>query len=121
IPAQAQRTSTTWTAEDDETLMAARASGLNWQPIASKYFPSKTANACRKRHERLMERRNAEDWDGIKWETLAREYMLVRRDMWTMLSDRLGEKSWQMIEAKCMEKGLKNIQAAHRSNQRKER
>ncbi|KAF2399408.1 hypothetical protein EJ06DRAFT_467842, partial [Trichodelitschia bisporula] len=109
-----------WTPDDDEILMAARAKGLNWQPIAAAHFPSKTANACRKRHERLMERRNAEDWDGVKLDTLAREYMAVRREMWSVLADRVGEK-WQTIEAKCMEKGLKNIQAAHRSAQRKER
>src|ERR1700679_2374455 len=60
----ALRTSTQWSTKDDETLMTARASGLNWQPIASKYFPSKTANACRKRHERLMEHRNNEDLEG---------------------------------------------------------
>lgn len=93
------RVTSIWTAEDDEVLMAARASGLNWQPIATKHFPNKTANACRKRHERLMERRNAEDWDGVKLETLATEYMAIRREMWSILADRVGEK-WQIIEAK---------------------
>ena len=44
-----------WSSEDDELLMWARLEGLNWQPIASLYFPNKTSNACRKRHERLME------------------------------------------------------------------
>ncbi|OCL04170.1 hypothetical protein AOQ84DRAFT_124527 [Glonium stellatum] len=114
------RSASTWSAKDDETLMSARASGLNWQPIASKHFPTKTANACRKRHERLMEKRNSEDWEGVKLETLAREYMNVRREMWSMLASRVGEK-WALVEAKCMEKGLKNLQQAHRSAQRKER
>ena len=45
-----------WTLENDEKLKRARREGLSWGPIASKYFPSKTANACRKRHERLMEK-----------------------------------------------------------------
>lgn len=93
------RVTTIWTQEEDDILMSARAKGLSWAPIAMQYFPSKTANACRKRHERLMERRNAEDWDGVKLETLAREYMAVRREMWSILADRLGEK-WQTIEAK---------------------
>lgn len=93
------RTASTWSPQDDETLINARASGLNWQPIATKYFPSKTANACRKRHERLMERRNAEDWEGVRLETLAKEYMNVRREMWTILADRVGEK-WTMVEQK---------------------
>ena len=129
-------TSTQWSTKDDETLMSARALGLNWQPIASKYFPSKTANACRKRHERLMERRNNEGLEGGKLELLANEYMSVRREMWSILTSRLGEK-WTMLEAKvnslffpqvdnlkspkCMEQGLKNLQQAHRSAQRKNR
>ncbi|KAF2837805.1 hypothetical protein M501DRAFT_917119, partial [Patellaria atrata CBS 101060] len=112
------RGATTWSAQDDEILLAARSAGLNWQPIASKHFPAKTANACRKRHERLMERRNAEDWDGLKLETLASVYMEVRREMWSILATRLGEK-WTMVEQKCMEKGLKNLQSANRSAQRK--
>jgi len=93
------RSAAAWSAKDDETLMNARASGLNWQPIASKHFPSKTANACRKRHERLMEKRNAEDWEGVKLETLASEYMNVRREMWSILASRVGEK-WTTVEAK---------------------
>jgi hypothetical protein len=72
---------------------------LNWQPIADTYFSSKTANACRKRHERLMERRNTEEWDGVKLESIAAEYMEVRKQMWTILADRVGER-WQAIEAK---------------------
>lgn len=72
---------------------------MNWGPIREQYFASKTPNACRKRHERLMEQRNAEEWDGVKLETLAQMYMEVRKEMWSVLADRLGEK-WQTIEAK---------------------
>jgi hypothetical protein len=46
-----------------------------------------------------MEKRNAEDWDGIKLERLAVEYMAVKKEMWSMLAIRLGEK-WQNVEAK---------------------
>ncbi|KAI9817993.1 MAG: hypothetical protein M1832_004514 [Thelocarpon impressellum] len=132
-----QRASTAWTAQEDQTLLAARAQGKNWAPIQNTHFPSKTPNACRKRHERLMERRNTEDWDGEKLEKLAKEYLNMRRDMWTMLASRVGEK-WQVVESKvsedemerratvlkttaCMEKGLKNIQSAGRSASRRER
>lgn len=134
------RKTSIWTPEDDEILMAQRAKGSDWKTIATNHFPEKTSNACRKRHERLMERRNAEDWGGPKLETLAKEYMAVRREMWGILADRVSEK-WQVIEAKvrsfpgksfvpavpvlilsqCMEMGLKNIHAAHRTAQRKER
>lgn len=80
--------------------MRARQQGLNWQPIASQYFPDKTANACRKRHERLMEKRNsADNWDGVKIEALAKAYVDIREQMWKLLADRLGEK-WQNVEAK---------------------
>jgi hypothetical protein len=93
------RPTSIWTPADDEILMSARAEGLNWQPISEKHFSTKTANACRKRHERLMERRNAEEWDGVKLESIAKEYMEVRKQMWSILADRVGEK-WQLVETK---------------------
>ena len=89
-----------WDAESDEKLMDARKSGLNWGPIASNYFPGKTANACRKRHERLQEKRQAADnWSGVKIEAMAKAYMDVREQMWKILADRVGEK-WQTVETK---------------------
>ncbi|KAF2659266.1 hypothetical protein K491DRAFT_712786 [Lophiostoma macrostomum CBS 122681] len=111
--------SSSWSAKDDETLITARAQGLNWNQIAPKHFPSKSPNACRKRHERLMERQNAEQWDGVKLDVLAQAYMDVRREMWSILAGRIGEK-WQLVEQKCMEKGLKNLNQAFRSAQKKQ-
>jgi hypothetical protein len=95
----AQRNAAIWSVADDEILLQARASGLNWQPIASQHFPNKTANACRKRHERLIERRHVEDWDAQKLELLAQEYMACRKEMWEMLASRVGER-WAVVEAK---------------------
>ena len=94
-----------WSAEDDERLKAARTQGLNWQPIATKYFPTKSANACRKRHERLMVRKHAEDWEGEKLENLAAAYWEVREEMWSILARKVSEKcavseKWTMFEAK---------------------
>ncbi|KAF2691944.1 hypothetical protein K458DRAFT_285252 [Lentithecium fluviatile CBS 122367] len=111
--------SSSWSTKDDETLIQARAQGLNWNQIAPKHFPSKSPNACRKRHERLMERQNAEQWDGVKLNELAQAYMEVRREMWSLLASRVGEK-WQLVELKCMEKGLKNLNQAYRSAQKKQ-
>lgn len=88
-----------WTPVDDNTLMQARAHGMNWAPIQATYFPSKTPNACRKRHERLMDRRNSDDWETEKLERMAKEYMAIRKDMWSMLAERTGEK-WAVVEAK---------------------
>jgi len=91
--------SSSWSTKDDETLIQARAQGLNWNQIAPKHFPAKSPNACRKRHERLMERQNAEQWDGVKLNELAQAYMEVRREMWSLLASRVGEK-WQLVELK---------------------
>jgi hypothetical protein len=98
-PTSLRSSSGAWSPRDDEILINARAQGLNWAPIQQQHFPTKTPNACRKRHERLMERRSAEDWDGGKLEKLAMEYMNMRKDMWTMLASKVGEK-WQVIESK---------------------
>ncbi|RMY94766.1 hypothetical protein D0862_08900 [Hortaea werneckii] len=112
------RNAAIWSAADDEILLQARASGLNWQPIANRHFPNKTANACRKRHERLIERRHVEDWDAEKLELLAHEYMICRREMWETLANRIGER-WAVVEAKCMEKGLRTLQATARTAHRR--
>ena len=136
-PGTDRHASHSWPAHNDELLIHARQQGLNWQPIASTYFPGKTANACRKRHERLMEKRNSADVWGVKMEALAKAYVDVREQMWKLLADRVGEK-WQTVEAKvciqslrnifygiltlrqCMEKGLKNLTAAGRTASRRE-
>ena len=94
-----ERLTGAWTTKDDEQLMKARSAGLNWLPISQKYFPLKTSNACRKRHERLVERRNAENWDGTKIEDLAQAYWEFRESMWKPLAERLHEK-WEIIEEK---------------------
>lgn len=88
-----------WNPQDDQTLMAARAQGMNWAPIQSAYFPSKTPNACRKRHERLMERRSIDDWDEMKLENLAKHYMAMRKEIWAPLAAQTGEK-WNVVEQK---------------------
>ncbi|GAB7357744.1 hypothetical protein MBLNU459_g0399t1 [Dothideomycetes sp. NU459] len=116
MPSAAQpnhRTAAIWSTGDDEILLAARAGGLNWQPIALQHFPNKTANACRKRHERLMERRKHEEWDARKLSSLASAYMDCRKEMWSMLATKIGEP-WGLVEAKCMEKGFRNMQAIAR-------
>lgn len=98
-PTSIRPSSGAWNPTDDQTLMAARSQGMNWQPIQQSYFPNKTPNACRKRHERLMERRSADDWDGIKLENLAKNYMGMRREIWSGLAAQTGEK-WNVVEQK---------------------
>ena len=74
---------------------------MNWAPLAAKHLPSKTANACRKRHERLMEKKNARllDKQGVPSEELARAYTESREMMWKIVADKMGEK-WQDVESK---------------------
>lgn len=47
----------------------------------------------------MMERQNAEQWDGVKLGDLAQAYMAVRREMWSILAARVGEK-WILVEQK---------------------
>lgn len=96
---QTRPSSGAWSAQDDQRLMSARAQGLNWADVQANYFPAKTANACRKRHERLMERKGADDWDNRKLEELAKEYMAMRKEIWSGLASRTGEK-WNVVEQK---------------------
>ncbi|QRC90744.1 hypothetical protein JI435_002610 [Parastagonospora nodorum SN15] len=66
-----------------------------------------------------MERQNAEQWDGVKLGDLAQAYMAVRREMWSILAARVGEK-WMLVEQKCLEKGFKNLSQAARSAEKKQ-
>ncbi|KAI1432570.1 hypothetical protein GGR50DRAFT_584859 [Xylaria sp. CBS 124048] len=120
-PAMPHRPSSgAWTQQDDQNLLTARQQGLNWAQIQTAYFPNKSPNACRKRHERLLERRGSDEWDARKLERLAKEYMSMRKDIWQHLAARTGEK-WNVVEAKCMHNGLKNLHSAARSATRRER
>lgn len=99
VTARGGTLSSSWSIKDDEILIAARAQGLNWNQIAPKHFPAKSPNACRKRHERLMERKRPEEWDGIKLDVLAQGYINARCEMWSILAARVGVK-WQLVEQK---------------------
>jgi len=106
VPAQQQPPSArhrpssgAWSKEDDETLMSARASGLNWSQIQQKYFSTKSPNACRKRHERLIEQKTADNWNKTDFERLSMEYMRMRKEIWSPLAAQVGEK-WNVVEQK---------------------
>ncbi|KAH6877123.1 hypothetical protein B0T10DRAFT_193897 [Thelonectria olida] len=119
-PVQHRASSGAWTPTDDQQLLNARMQGLNWGQIQANFFPTKTPNACRKRHERLMERKGADDWDNQKLQRLAKEYMAMRKEIWSGLAARTGEK-WNVVEQKCMSNGLKNLQSAARAAARRDR
>ncbi|KAK3681570.1 hypothetical protein B0T22DRAFT_472479 [Podospora appendiculata] len=87
----------TWTPAEDRTLLAARSRGHHWASIQRDFFPAKTANACRKRHERLMERQGTNHLDARRLERVAKEYMNMRQEMWSGLAARMGEP-WDVVE-----------------------
>ena len=97
LPMQHRASSGAWNQEDDRTLLQLRAMGKNWNQIQREAFPGKTGNACRKRHERLMERRGQNDFDNRKLERLCKEYMSMRKEIWQPLASRCGEK-WNVVE-----------------------
>lgn len=97
-----------WTPVKDDLLKSARRQGLNWQPIASQYFPNKSANACRKRHERLMEKSNscapsdaAFNGDNDEMKFLREKYSLNRQQMWEHVAEKIGV-DWEVCEAKVL-------------------
>ncbi|KAK4141331.1 uncharacterized protein C8A04DRAFT_14168 [Dichotomopilus funicola] len=120
LPTQHRASSGAWNQEEDRTLLTLRAMGKNWNQIQREAFPGKTGNACRKRHERLMERRGQNDFDNRKLERLCKEYMSMRKEIWQPLASRCGEK-WNVVEMQCMSNGLKNIQSHARAFARRER
>ena len=86
-----------WTTEEDKALCDYRRRGFGWAQIQEKLFPSKSANACRKRHERLMTKGWSTDWDESRLQSLAVNYRQMREQIWGPLADRLGEK-WEHVE-----------------------
>lgn len=73
---------------------------MSWRDMAPRYFGDrKSDNACRKRHERLMDKRKSQEWDSKKLDQLAAEYVAMREQIWMPLATRMGE-SWGLIEAK---------------------
>ena len=137
-PTAGNRSACPWTKNDDDELRQARQKGLNWTHIAETYFPGKSANACRKRHERLVDKqRSTEDWDQAKIEDLAHLYVELREQMWRLIANRMNEK-WEIVESKvsycirlngisssntleCMEKGVKVLKTTSRSGARRDR
>ena len=86
-----------WTSHEDEILEHARSQSAGWSQIAAEHFPNKTPNACRKRHERLRERRRGTDWDEARIGRVANGYRERREQMWRPLAEKLGER-WEHVE-----------------------
>jgi hypothetical protein len=48
-----------------------------------------------------MEVKNVDDWDRMKIENMAKDYMAMRREIWEPLAARTGEK-WNVVEQKVL-------------------
>lgn len=72
-----------------------------WDQIAEKFFHNtKTGNACRKRHARvIMERKEPSRWDHDRVQKVMNAYKEegMRERMWRPLAEATGER-WQDVE-----------------------
>lgn len=96
---RSRRITGAWTQEADDVLIEARGNGWPWARIQAEKFPNKSPNACRKRYERLIARKEANEWGAMRDEKMAKEYMTIRKEMWTLLAQRTGDK-WDVLEKK---------------------
>lgn len=93
-----------WSDVDDKKLWTARAQGQNWDDIQTAFFPEKTSNACRKRHERLRQLKDQQELlpNGARFDNLADAYADCREEMWTLLAKKLDPEakssSWEVLE-----------------------
>lgn len=97
-----QVTTGPWPASSDELLLSLRAQALNWAEIQRHHFPTKSANACRKRYERILaKQRGAHEWNDEKMLRLSRGYRDMRKQIWTPLAEYMGcGESWENVERK---------------------
>lgn len=86
-----------WSSHDDAVLLSARSRGHGWSQIQKENFRNKSANACRKRHERLVAKRRGIEWNQEMLEKLSTEYSKLREQIWQPLAHTVGEK-WQDVE-----------------------
>lgn len=89
-----------WTAEMDEILIENHRR-LKWDQIAERFFGNtKTGNACRKRHARvIMERKEPARWDQERVQKVINAYNRddMRERMWKPLAEATNER-WQDVE-----------------------
>jgi hypothetical protein len=89
-----------WTSEMDEILLEHHRR-LKWDQIAERFFGNtKTGNACRKRHARvIMERKEPARWDQERVQKVINAYNResMREKMWKPLAEATNER-WQDVE-----------------------
>ncbi|RMD39707.1 hypothetical protein DV735_g5426, partial [Chaetothyriales sp. CBS 134920] len=117
LPGMHPQQAAPWTNGEDALLLDAKSKGLGWNDIHERYFPTKSGNACRKRHERLMVKLRTTDWDETRVRRVWNEYVRegVRREFWEPIAQRCGEQ-WEDVERVCFQQGLKGIRASSQTH-----
>ncbi|KAI5307093.1 hypothetical protein KEM55_008414 [Ascosphaera atra] len=84
-----------WTREEDRLLLQARESGKGWRDIGREVFAGKSANACRKRWERVTN--GVKKSNDREMQQILDRYYDYRERIWMPLARDL-KKDWQLIE-----------------------
>ncbi|PHH54697.1 hypothetical protein CFIMG_003413RAa [Ceratocystis fimbriata CBS 114723] len=98
-----------WSAAEDSLLEELRRRRGRWCEIAKK-FKGKSANACRKRYERIQQRKAmSEKNDALDKTRVAVAYWEAREEMWKVLESRMPGMKWDKLERMCFEMGENDI------------
>ncbi|KAJ9615563.1 hypothetical protein H2200_001638 [Cladophialophora chaetospira] len=104
-----------WNPEEDNVLLEAKSRGMSWEEIHRTHFPVKSANACRKRHERVLAKMRNTDWDDARIQRVTDAYKRHRHEIWTPLCNELNE-SLSDVEKVMFQQGLRSLNNPSRSS-----
>jgi hypothetical protein len=90
-----------WNNEEDSILLDAKSGGMSWEEIHRQHFPGKSANACRKRHERVLAKMRSTDWDDARIQRVTDAYHKHRNSIWAPLCRELGESLTDVEKVVC--------------------
>ncbi|EXJ88429.1 hypothetical protein A1O1_05359 [Capronia coronata CBS 617.96] len=96
-----------WTPEEDNALLEAKSQDMSWDEIHTQFFPNKTGNACRKRHERLQQKARGH-WDEARIQRVVACYNRHREQFWRDLSEQVGER-WDEVEKMILQQGFRRL------------
>jgi hypothetical protein len=91
-----------WNNDEDSVLMEAKLKGMSWEEIHRQHFPGKSANACRKRHERVLAKVRNTNWDEARIQRVTDAYHKHRSSIWAPLCNELGESLSDVEKVVCL-------------------
>ena len=95
------RQSGPWNSDEDSILIDAKGRGKSWEEIHQQHFPGKSANACRKRHERVLAKMRNTDWDDARIQRVTEAYNRHRHLIWAPLCKELNENVSDVEKVVC--------------------